>query len=276
MDRVGAELSLTGAWRHPVHFVGDNGRQYAHRVRAYYDNQWARSYDRVLANSLYSRESILKAYGVNARVCYLGVDTTRFTDPGLPRERFAIGLGEIGYHKNVEIAIRALATLPTPRPPLVWVGNQLHAKYHARMVALATDLGVTFEARVNRSDTEVADLLGRAWVMVYAPRLEPFGLAPLEANACGTPVVAVAEGGPRETIRDGVNGMLVESDAQSVGAALGRLFADPDLARTLGEGGRREVAERWTEAAATDRLERRLLDVLAGVRTDGLDGVVGG
>jgi len=45
--------------------------------------------------------------------------------------------------------------------------------------------------------------------MVYSARLEPFGLAPLEANACATPVVAVAEGGVRESIRNGVNGVLI-------------------------------------------------------------------
>jgi glycosyltransferase involved in cell wall biosynthesis len=55
------------------------------------------------------------------------------------------------------------------------------------------------------SDENIVELLNRAAVMVYSARLEPFGLAPLEANACATPVVAVAEGGVRESIRNGVN-----------------------------------------------------------------------
>ena len=263
----GAELAA-GRWRRdPRAFVGDLGRHHALRVRARRDDVWAKSYARVLANSHFSRESILKAYGVDARTCYLGVDTALFVDRRLPRERFVVSLGEVGPQKNVEMAIRAVAALPRPRPPLVWVGNQCYPEYQAAMDALAERLGVEFNVRVRLSDAEVVDVLNTAWAMVYAPRLEPFGLAPLEANACGTPVVAVAEGGPRETVRDGVNGLLVESDPAAIGEALGRLFDDPPLARRLGEGGVHEVAERWTPAAATDRLERHLNDVLAGTAT---------
>jgi glycosyltransferase involved in cell wall biosynthesis len=57
--------------------------------------------------------------------------------------------------------------------------------------------------------------------MVYSARLEPFGLAPLEANACATPVVAVAEGGVRESIGNGVNGVLIsERRPEQIGQEL--------------------------------------------------------
>ena len=86
------------------------------------------------------------------------------------------------------------------------------------MRSLAESHEVTFDARRSIDDSELVETLNRATAMVYAPRLEPFGLAPLEANACGLPVVAVAEGGVRETIIDGVNGFARAASAANDGA----------------------------------------------------------
>jgi glycosyltransferase involved in cell wall biosynthesis len=101
--------------------------------------------------------------------------------------------------------------------------------------------------------------------MLYAPRLEPFGLAPLEANACGLPVIAVPEGGVRETILDGVNGWLVP-DENAMATVLERLLKNPEEARRLGENGIALVDERWSMEAAIDRLENVLFDVVARSR----------
>jgi len=70
------------------------------------------------------------------------------------------------------------------------------------------------------SDEELVEVLNRATALVYTSRLEPFGFAPLEANACATPVVAVAEGGVRETMRNGVNGILVDREPEPIAHAL--------------------------------------------------------
>jgi glycosyltransferase involved in cell wall biosynthesis len=95
--------------------------------------------------------------------------------------------------------------------------------------------------------------------MLYAPRLEPFGYAPLEANACGTPVIAVAEGGVRETIQDGVNGILVEHASASMAAAIERLMLDDELHRNLSIQAHKLAREIWSLGPSIDRLEQRLL-----------------
>ena len=105
-----------------------------------------------------------------------------------------------------------------------------------RALRLAASLGVAFEARENVSERAVGGGLNRASMMVYAPRLEPFGYAPLEANACALPVVAVAEGGVRETVVDGENGLVVEDEA-SMAHAVERLRDDPALAARPGAAG---------------------------------------
>jgi glycosyltransferase involved in cell wall biosynthesis len=107
------------------------------------------------------------------------------------------------------------------------------------------------------------DALNRAAVMIYASRLEPFGIAPLEANACGTPVVAIAEGGIRETIIDGMNGLLVsERRPELIGQALTRVLDDPALARTLGERGSAYVVNNWSWEKTIGCVEDSLEEVI--------------
>jgi len=231
------------------------------RVQAREELRSARAWDIILANSLYSRESILRAYGCDARVCYPGIDTDRFVYRRQPREDFVIGLGAFAREKNPELAIRALAELPAPRPRLVWVGNVGNPEYLAQLRRLAADRGVAFEPLLRVGDDQLVDLLNRALLMLYAPRLEPFGLAPLEAGACGTPVVAVAEGGVRETVQDGRNGLLVESAPAAVAEAVARLRDNPARARALGEQAHALTQEHWSLPASIDRLERRFAEV---------------
>jgi glycosyltransferase involved in cell wall biosynthesis len=108
------------------------------------------------------------------------------------------------------------------------------------------------------SDSELIDILNRARLMLYAPRLEPFGFAPLEACAWGLPVVAVAEGGVRETIKDGVNGILVEHKPDRMAAAIERLMLDSDIHNRLSAHGQELAKTAWSLGAAIDRLEKRL------------------
>jgi glycosyltransferase involved in cell wall biosynthesis len=218
----------------------------------------AKAFDAMLVNSFYSRESILRAYGLEAKVCYLGVDAEKFFDLNLPRENYVVGLGAFVKLKNVEFALRSLAELSEPRPRLVWIGNAADPSYLEDMKRLAATLKVDFEPRVKIDDDELVKLLNRAMLMIYSSRLEPFGFAPLEANACGTPVLAVAEGGVRETIVDGINGLLVDSDPRAMAAAITRLSNDPAYARRLGQAGRQQVLERWSVEASVERLEHRL------------------
>lgn len=220
----------------------------------------------LLANSAFSRESILRAYGLDVKVCYLGIDAGMFQPGGVARERYAVSVGGIQTHKGIETVIAALATLPADRrPPLVWIGNVGDPDYQQTLGQLATRSGVTMTMRNLVSDAELVDCLRRASVMIYAPHLEPFGFAPLEANACGTPVVAVAEGGVRETITHRVNGLLIpDRDPAALGRAVLEILDEPKLGRRLGDAGAEIVRERWTWEASVDRLERHLHSLAGG------------
>jgi len=141
---------------------------------------------------------------------------------------------------------------------MIWIANVAEPHHYADIKALASSRDVTFDVRIRVSDAELVDTLNTAMALLYAPRLEPFGLAPIEANACGLPVIAVAEGGVRETVIDEVNGLLVDNDPLAMAKAIERLASDPSLARKLGSNGRAMASEKWSSSAAIDRLETRL------------------
>lgn len=245
-----------------------NGLPPLQALRIQAREEWinAQSYNRILVNSYYSRESVLRTYGRDATVCYLGIDTSHFRHLNLPREQFIVSVGSFSALKGVDLAIKSVSLLRGSKPPLIWIANTVDIPYMNEMKSLAETLGVTLQIRLLVPDDEVIALLNCAALLLYTPHLEPFGYAPLEANACATPVVAVAEGGVRETVHDGVNGLLVDRDPQCLADAMERLLCDPVLARKLGENGLHLVEQEWSLGRSIERLENHLLQISGGCR----------
>jgi glycosyltransferase involved in cell wall biosynthesis len=93
--------------------------------------------------------------------------------------------------------------------------------------------------------------------------LEPFGYAPLEANACGTAVVALAEGGVRETMTNPACGVLIPSlDEKAFAHALLAYCDDLLFAAESGKKARAYVEQNWSKAAAAETLEREIKRVV--------------
>jgi D-inositol-3-phosphate glycosyltransferase len=137
-----------------------------------------------------------------------------------------------------------------------------------RLMRLAESLGVAgrvdFRGRVVRD--EIPALLRSADAVVCVPWYEPFGIVPLEAMACGVPVIASSVGGLIDTVVDGVTGLHVPPlRPDRVAAAAARLIADEALRRQLGRAGLARVRQRysWTRVAEAtlraygDIVERR-------------------
>ena len=252
------DLKQAGIFR-PGRFIADYPLLQTLRLQA--KQEWLNigSCDQVLVNSYFSRESLRRVYGVDAKVCYLGVDTELFCDLGLPRERIIVGLGSFDSIKGVDLAVKAVALLPDPRPPLVWIANSGNEAYQKATLELARSLGVELQIRMAISDADLIAILNKASLLLYTSRLEPFGFAPLEANACGLPVVGIREGGIRETVQDGVNGFLVDPEVESISHAIGELLQTPSLARQMGERAVVHVQRNWNVESSIDRLEKILL-----------------
>ncbi|BAZ22468.1 putative glycosyl transferase [Kalymmatonema gypsitolerans NIES-4073] len=233
------------------------------RVQAREELRNIKAFDLILVNSLFSRESVQRAYGLDSKVCYLGIDSDIFKPLNLARNNIVVGLGSINGVKGLERAVNAIATIDKDkRPSLIWIGNVSDTIYQNQIEKLAFSLGVNFVPKVRISDQELISLLNQASVMIYTSVLEPFGLAPLEANACETPVVAIAEGGVRESIKDGINGFLINGNQPvEMGRAISRLLTDKELAYRMGKQARSHVLEKWSLDSAIARLEESLLNL---------------
>lgn len=263
------EAMLHQRWAAPeAGFTGvmiDALKNVQQRVQMREEIKNARAYDRILVNSFYSRETVLRCYGLESEVCYLGIDTDFFKPAADLPENFLMGFGAVDFHKGADRAVEALGRVrPELRPKLVWVGNNANAEYVAKLKLRAATLGVEFEVRVMVPDAELIPLLRRAAAVLYTSRLEPFGLAPLEANACSTPVLAIAEGGVRESIIEGENGLLMpDASPGNMAAVIERFFGEPGLAEALRKKSRAAVLTRWSREAGIDRIEKVLTDLVA-------------
>ena len=224
----------------------------------------------VLANSLYSRESLQKATGAPVRVCYLGVDADFFcpAEPeGSPTENEVLSVGALRPEKRHEFVIASVATIEEslrPRVRIVGYGMDGTGQRFAEILgeqARAQNVSLTIEREV--TDETLRNAYRRACVFAFAPRMEPFGLVVLEALACGTPVVVAGEGGPREIVQDEKTGLVADgSDAASFGNALARVTQNESLRAALSRAGREDTLARWTWAQSAQRIEAALQKVV--------------
>jgi type III pantothenate kinase len=189
-----------------------------------------------------------------------GVDLDAFRPgPSLRTlRRRILSIGRLVERKGVHTVIEALPHVPGAE--LVVAGGpderELDGDPHVRALReAALEHGVAdrvrFIGRVGRAD--VPALLRSADVVACVPWYEPFGIVPLEAMACGVPVVGAAVGGLLDSVVDGVTGVLVPPrDAAATAAALNRVLGDEEFRRRLGQAAAAHVAERfgWPRVAA--------------------------
>ncbi len=164
---------------------------------------------------------------------------------GGPGRPFVFAVGRVVDKKGFDLLVRAYAAVPPGERHLdLVIGGDGAAR--EGLVRLAADLGVGaqvhFPGRLSREEVAVA--MAEAELFVMPSRLEPFGIVILEAWRAGTAVVATRHGGPPELIEDGVDGLLVDPfDTEAFARVLGATMDDADLRRSLGEAGRRRVAQ---------------------------------
>lgn len=243
-------------------FLEDLWVERKNRVQLREERKNYEAFDKVLVNSIYSAESCLKAYGSPAEVCYLGIDSTIFNENNISSSDYVIGLGNFYVNKNPRLAIEAIAEMEQNKPKLIWVANMIDKAYSEEMVQLALTLGVSFEIKTMVSDSELVNLLSNALCMIYTSQLEPFGFAPLEANACGTPVIALQEGGVKETIIDNKNGFLSNRNPKNIAKHLDFLIKNLDLRQEMGSFAAKYVRTEWTLDKCTNNIENALKSVL--------------
>jgi glycosyltransferase involved in cell wall biosynthesis len=173
---------------------------------ARWDRDTAERTDRYVAISHYVAGRIGRYYNREATVVYPPVDTEFFHPGAVPAEHFALVVSALVPYKRIDVAIAACRLA---RVPLKIAGSGPDRAALEREAASA-GADVQFLGRV--SDETIRDLYRRAAVTLL-PGEEDFGIVPLEAQACGRPVVALGRGGARETVVPGETGLLVDEMA---------------------------------------------------------------
>ncbi len=175
----------------------------------------------VATNSSFTANEIRHAYERRAEVLPMGVpDVCRTVRSQTPAH--ILSVGTLIPSKGHEIVIAAASRARRQWPVLI-VAPRPDGGEERRLFGLARSAGVQLEIRVAISDRDLADAYARAQATVYMARNEPYGLASLEAQAAGSPVIVAAEGGLPETIDHERSGWAVPRTAAAVAARLDEL-----------------------------------------------------
>jgi glycosyltransferase involved in cell wall biosynthesis len=178
---------------------------------ARWDAATAGRVDRYVANSHYVAGRIRRYYNRGSTVVHPPVDTAFYRpDPARTPEPFFLVVSALVPYKRLDVAIRACADALAP---LKIVGK---GPEEARLRQLARTVGADVEFAGWLDDGQIRELYQRCQA-VLMPGIEDFGLVPVEAQACGRPVVALAEGGALDSVVDGVTGILVRGDRNQPG-----------------------------------------------------------
>lgn len=179
----------------------------------------------VLANSEFSKSNIREAYGIETEVCYLGVNTDKFKQLNLKKSQDILFVGDKSNVEGYDL-LESTLKLYKEKPSVKYIVRNEHGK------------GITEKELINE--------FNKSKIALALSRNEPFGLLPLEAMACGVPVIAVSEGGLKESVLDDRTGYLISRDKVELKEKIDNLLNNDELRNKMGKTGRTHMLSKFT------------------------------
>jgi len=253
----------------------------ARRVAKIYSCSVCSRTDCVIAPSI-AIGKLLQGYGIETKTEYIphGIDIETFKDAnglnirrefGLEKsDKILLYVGRLSSEKNIRFLFNVLSRLlsgnAVSRLKMIIVGTGRHeTEIKRECCAMGLSEAVIFTGLV-KDRHRLADFYAAGDIFVFASVTEGFGLVLLEAQACGTPVVAVGEGGVCNVVEDGHGGFLTRLDVEQFTETVRRLLLDPELRREQSCKAQ-EHANRFSLDAMTESLLRVYESLAEGKRT---------
>ncbi|MBR8466376.1 glycosyltransferase family 4 protein [Campylobacter sp. faydin G-140] len=193
-------------------------KYFLHKIRIW-DIATLNRVDYFIANSNYISNRIKKIYGKDSSVIYPPVDTSKF-DVKSDKENFYLTASRMVPYKKIDLIVEAFAKTDKK---LVVVGDGPDMK------KIKSKAGKNIEILGYQNDNVMIDLMQRARAFVFAAK-EDFGITPVEAQACGTPVICLSKGGTKETVIDMISGVhFNEQSIQSLLQAIDKFERNIDV-----------------------------------------------
>ncbi|MFG1946531.1 glycosyltransferase [Nonomuraea sp. NPDC048826] len=239
----------------------------AHRVAT--ERAIGRRADAVLATCGDEVEELIAMGVPESRISVVpcGVDLDKFCPDGPVAPRtdgpMVLSIGRLVPRKGVDTVIAALRRIPGAE--LVVAGGRTDDEEAVRLRELAQGYGLQDRVHVigSVSREHVPALMRAADVLVTVPWYEPFGLVPVEAMACGTPVVASAVGGHLDTVA-GCGLLVPPRRPRALARALRQVLDDPGRRREIGAAGARRARERYGWPRVAEQTEAVYTQVIDG------------
>jgi glycosyltransferase involved in cell wall biosynthesis len=200
------------------------------------DTHLASKVDLVIANSNYTKKYILQSYSYSddkVKVAYLGVDLSTFRqDPKIKREPCILTVCRLSKFKNVDTLIKAFNKVLDMKPNLkLYIVGDGEEKENLENLVKRLKIAdkVIFTGDV-KNPAEVKTYYQKAQIFILCSIDEPFGIVPVEAMACGTPVIAFDSGGPSEVVLNGKTGLLLrDCSYDNLAKNIARLLQNPKI-----------------------------------------------
>lgn len=209
-------------------------------IRKRIDRTNTRAASLILTSSHHASEYITLAYGIHPQICPLGVDADVFRPSEALKRKGVLFVAARASIKGKLLAEEALKKIPTKERPKLTV------------------IAPTGPGMFRHTQMQMIKFYAQSQATICTSILEPFGLVALESMACETPVIAVREGGYRETVIDGETGYLVERDPKKLAEKIILILKRQDLAQKLGKAGRQHVMKNFSWEKGVEVLEEKL------------------
>jgi len=214
------------------------------KIRKQIDRKNAISADLIMTTSNFMKSKIARAYGKNAIVCYPGVDTNNFKKIIIDKENKLLFLGNKEKIDGYNLILSALKRIP----------KDIRPKLHV--------LEFSKKGPKIQNDKKLAKEYSSSFLTLCLDYEEPFGLKVLESLACGTPVIAVNDGGYKETLINNKTGYLIKRNPKELSEKIIHLLKDKNKYNCFSRNGIKYVKDVWNWDKGINVIVEELIKLL--------------